>query len=395
MAWCVIWFLACYFPAKIPCTAPTSHQLDDVLWAEIATWYRKAPELSSEFEWKSDQYHHRKAPKESFAVARTSRPEQPEALQGFHGENILFLIDEASGIPDKVFEVAEGALSTDGAFVLMAANPTRMDGYFYDSHHKMRDRWAALHWNGEESPLVSKDYIADMAAKYGPESAIYRIRVKGDFAGNPDGVIPLDLVESAVGREIKPFGSPVWGLDVARFGSDRTALAKRVKNAMDIQVKAWQGKDTMQTAGLLKIEYDSAPVKPEAIYVDVIGIGAGVVDRAKELGLPVVGINVAESPGVQERYNRLRDELWFEAREWFQRRDVRMVKDEPLIAELTLPSYKVLSNGKIQVESKEELKKRGVTSPDLADAFCLTFAKGGAPKSVWSKPIKYKPLGIV
>lgn len=399
MAWGVLWFMSCYWPCKIPCTAPTGHQLSDILWAEIAKWLGvmkdRVPELAAEFDWKSESLELRKTPRESFAVARTSRPERPEALQGFHSENILFVIDEASGIPDEVFQVAEGALSTDGAFVLMAANPTRMDGYFYDSHHKMRARWAALHWNGEDSPMVSRDYIADMKAKYGEESAIYRIRVRGDFAGNPDGVIPIDLIESAMTREVRAFGDEVWGLDVARFGEDRTALARRQRNHMAKPVEFWQGKDTMQTAGLVKARYDEAKVKPEAIYVDVIGLGAGVVDRMKELNLPVFGINVAESPSVGDKYNRKRDELWFKAREWFAGRDVYMCQDDALIAELTLPSYKVTSSGKIQVESKDELKKRGVISPDLADAFCLTFAQGVPLKwSSWTKPIKY-PVGKV
>lgn len=396
-AWAALWFMCCYFPCKVPSTAPTSHQLDDVLWAELAKWHRvlkeRAPALGKEFEWKSGEFVLKSAPKESFAVARTSRPEQPEALQGFHSENILFIIDEASGIPEQVFQVAEGALSTDGAFVLMAANPTRMEGYFHDSHHKMRDRWAALWWNGEDSPLVSKDYVADMAAKYGEQSAIYRIRVRGEFAGNPDGVIPLDLIEGAINRQVEAFGDMIWGLDVARFGSDRTALCKRGGNKLVEPIRAWSGKDTMQTAGLIQMEYEAAKVKPKAIHVDVIGIGAGVVDRLKEMNLPVVGINVAESPSVEDRYNRLRDELWFRAREWFQGRTVAMVTDDALVAELTLPSYKILSSGKIQVESKEELKKRGVTSPDLADAFCLTFARVGAGRK-WA-PLPYQPQGIV
>lgn len=395
MAWTVLWALTCYHPIKVPVTAPTGHQLSDVLWAEIAMWQRKMPaELAAEFDWSAEKFVRKDAPQEAFAAARTSRPEKPEALQGFHAENIVFVIDEASGIPDEVFVVAEGALSTEGAFVLMAANPTRMDGYFYDSHHKMRGRWSALHWNAEESPLVSKSYIEDMAAKYGRESAIYRIRVLGEFAGNPDGVIPLDLIEAAIGRDVKPFGPERWGLDVARFGEDRTALAKRQGNTLLGPVQYWRGKDTMQVAGMLKAEYDGARVKPEAICVDVIGLGAGVVDRGRELGLPIVAVNVAESPATGERYNRLRDELWFKAREWFAGRDVKMVRDDELIAELTMPNYKILSSGKIQVESKDEIKKRagGNTSPDLADAFCLTFAVGGATKK-WA-PLKYDHSGI-
>jgi len=395
MAWTILWFMCCYLPCKVPATAPTAHQLEDVLWAELALWFRKLPdEIRGEFEWSAERFYMKAAPNESFAVARTSRPERPEALQGFHAENLLFVIDEASGIPDQVFQVAEGALSTEGSFVVMAANPTRMEGYFYDSHHKMRERWAALHWNGEESPLVSPGYIEDMASKYGKQSAIYRIRVRGDFAGNPDGVIPLDIIESAVGRDVKPFGPIRWGLDVARFGEDRTALCKRNGNSKPDQVKFWSGKDTMQVAGLVKLEYDNANPKPEAICVDVIGIGAGVVDRMKELNLPVIGVNVAESPSVQDRYERLRDELWFKAREWFQARDVSMCEDDALIAELTLPTYQIRSNGKIKVEGKDEMKRRGVTSPDLADAFCLTFAQGKSPIHKW-KPIQYDNRGVV
>lgn len=399
MAWCVLWFLCCFFPCKIPATAPTAHQLSDILWAEIAKWHRtlkeRIPELGDEFEWTSERFFLKSHPQESFAVARTSRPENPEALQGFHSENILFLIDEASGVVDEVFQVAEGALSSEGAFVLMAANPTKTQGYFYDSHHRMRGSWATMHVNGEDCKRVSRQYVEDMAKKWGRESSIYKIRVKGEFAGTPDGVIPLDLIQAAINRDIKPHGPIRWGVDVARFGDDLSALCKRRGNTLLEPVKTWGGKDTMQTAGLIKLEYDQAPVKPEAICIDVIGLGAGVVDRCKELKLPVIGVNVAESPAVQEQYMRLRDELWFRARDWFAGLDVRMVEDEDLVGELTLPTFKVLSTGKKQVESKEDMKKRSA-SPDRADAFCLTFADGVPMMAQW-KPLDYSTAnkGIV
>lgn len=395
-AWTILWFMCCYFPCKVPCTAPTSHQLSDILWAELAKWHRilteRMPELGTEFEWTAEKFYLKSHPQESFAVARTSRPEKPEALQGFHSTNILFLIDEASGVPDEVYQVAEGALSSEGAFVAMAGNPTRTQGYFYDSHHKMRGSWATLHVDGETVKRVARQFISDMEKKYGRESSIYKIRVRGIFAGNPDGVIGLDIIEPALTREIKPFGPMRWGLDVARFGDDLTALAKRHGNSLMEPVKVWGGKDTMQTAGLIKLEYDQARVKPEAICIDVIGLGAGVVDRCKELKLPVVGVNVAESPAIQDQYMRLRDELWFRARDWFHGRDVRMVNDEDLIGELTLPTFKVLSTGKKQVESKDEIKKRAA-SPDRADAFCLTFADGVPMTHLW-KPLAYDNRGI-
>lgn len=399
MAWCVLWFLACYFPCKVPCTAPTGHQLSDILWAEIATWHRamkeRVPELAAEFAWAAERFAMASHPQESFAVARTSRPENPEALQGFHSENLLFVIDEASGVPEVVFQVAEGALSTDGAFVVMAANPTREEGYFYDSHHRMRDQWAALHWDGEASPLVARAYVDVMRAKYGEDSPIYQVRVKGNFVTASDAIISLGLCEAAKMREVNrtPGAEVRWGLDVARFGDDSTALAKRAGNVQLEPTKEWFGKDTMQTVGLLKVEYDNAREKPTAIMVDVIGIGAGVVDRGKEIGLPVVGVNVAESASADERYERLRDELWFLGREWLERRDCHLADDDLLIGELTTPKYQILSNGKIKVESKREMKKRGVASPNRADAWLMTFARVGFASN--KKPIAYpKPKGI-
>lgn len=392
MAWSVLWFLACYFPAKVPATAPTSHQLQDVLWSEIAKWHRvmaeRAPALASQFEWSSEAFRMKSAPNESFAVARTSRPERPEALQGFHADHILFLIDEASGVADNVFEVAEGALSTDGAFVVMAANPTRQSGYFFDSHHKMRSAWAALHWSGVDSPRVSREYIENMRKKYGEHSPVYKVRVLGEFIGAVDGVISLELCEAAKVREVEPISSAkvFWGVDVARFGDDSSALAKRQGNVQLEPVREWYGKDTMQTVGIIKAEWDKTPkaLRPAAIKVDVIGIGAGVVDRLKELGLPVVGVNVAESESANDgdiHFNRLRDELWWKCREWLEAKDCRLADDDETIAELTTPKYTILSNGRIQVERKDDLKKRGVKSPNRADAWNLTFAEVGAPAS--------------
>jgi phage terminase large subunit len=406
MAWCILWFLCCYFPCKVPATAPTSHQLEDVLWSEIAKWHRvlkdKFPALGDQFEWTAGAFRMKSAPNESFSVARTSRPERPEALQGFHSENILFLIDEASGVADNVFEVAEGALSTDGAFVVMAANPTRQSGYFFDSHHKMRGSWAALHWSGVDSPRVSREYIANMKKKYGERSPIYKVRVLGEFVGAVDGVISLELCEAAKVREVAVIHSAktVWGVDVARFGDDSSALAKRKGNVQLEPVKEWWGKDTMQLAGLIKAEWDATPKKerPVAINVDVIGIGAGVVDRLKELELPAVGVNVSESEAVnhgERQFNRLRDELWWKSREWLEAKDCKLCEDEELIAELTTPTYTILSNGLIKVEGKPEMKARGVKSPNRADAWNNTFADTKLAPSDWSEPIKTNTKYIV
>lgn len=402
MAWCVPWFLLSYFPAKVPATAPTGHQLSDVLWAEIAKWLtilnQRHPAIGSLLEWTSEKIYLKSNPMESFAVARTARPEKPEALQGFHSDNILFLIDEASGVAENVFEVAEGALSTDGAFVVMAANPTRQSGYFFDSHNRMRSSWATMQVNGENCKRVSRQYIENMRNKYGVNSPIYKVRVQGEFVAATDGVIPLELCESALIRDVTRNKQPViWGLDVARFGDDSTCLAKRGGNHQLEPCKEWFGKDTMQVVGIVKHEYETCIEKPSCINVDVIGIGAGVVDRLQELGLPVNGVNVAESASSavgDQHYNRLRDELWFKGREWLDAKDCKLADDQSLIGELTTPKYSILSNGNIKVEGKDELKARGVASPNRADAFLLTFAIPLVANSTWAQPLTYKSTGI-
>lgn len=381
LSWTILWFHCCFFPCKAGCTAPTATQMSDVLWAELAMWHRhlreRVPPLGESFEWKTDQFELREAPKESFAVARTARKEKPEALQGLHSQHTLVIVDEASGVEDIIFEAARGALSGENAWVLFASNPTRTSGMFYETHHKLRDMWGHLQVNAEDVPLVSKQSIEEIAYQYGRDSNYYRVAVQGEFPRTEDDVvIPLELCEGAKNREVEAYGSPVWGVDVARFGSDRTVLVERVANATTGKHSSWNGTDTMQTAGRIFAKWNETlpESRPQNIFVDAIGIGAGVVDRLQELGLPAVGINVAESPSVDELYMRSRDELWFRARKWLEKRNCRLFPDETLIAELSLPKYKYTSTGKLQVESKEDMKKRYPRSPDVADAFCLTFA---------------------
>jgi phage terminase large subunit len=381
LCWSILWFMSCYYPCKIPCTAPTAHQLSDVLFAELSKWLsamkNNAPALAVEFEFTSGKLYLKSNPLESFAVARTARPEQPEALQGFHSDNILFIIDEASGVSEKVFQVAEGALSGAGAYVIMCANPTREDGYFYDSHHKMRSSWACLHWDSSKSPNVSQQYVDTMRQKYGEESPIFQVRVKGNFTSALDGVIPLHLCESAIDREVAPIKTApvIWGLDVARYGDDSTALAKRKGNILLEPTKEWFGLDTMQVCGMIATEYTNAFEKPQVINVDTCGLGAGVFDRLRELNYPVGSVNVAESAANNNKYMRLRDEMWWLGREWFDGLDVKIPNDPDLIAELTTAKYRIESSGKMKVESKQEMKARGVKSPNKADAFLQTFVR--------------------
>lgn len=381
-AWLILYFVLFHRDLKVPVTANSESQLRDVVWSELAKWWRELPPfLKSMIEVTSERVMVKADPEGSFAVARTARKEKPEALQGFHAGTLSFFVEEASGVDDIIFEVASGALSTPDSWQFQFGNPTRTSGYFYRSHHQNRAQWRCYHVPCHHSSRVSPSYAASIAAEYGESSNVYRVRVLGDFPlTEDDSVISLGSVEAAIGRDIEPSDAAiVWGLDVARFGDDSTALAKRCGNQLVEPVVEWRKLDLMQTAGRIAREWDLTPEdkRPAAINVDVIGLGGGVVDRLRELGLPVRGINVGEAPATDAaRYMRLRDELWFKGRDWFETRAVRIPRDDGLISEIVVPKYKVESSGKLKVESKDDLKKRGVKSPNKADAFLLTFAGG-------------------
>ena len=401
LAWTILWWLLTRHPAKIACTAPTSHQLDDVLWGEVSKWSRQLPEgLKSLISVTSEKVFLNADPRQSFAVARTARKEKPEAFQGFHSDNMLFIADEASGVEPIIFEVAEGVMTEEGAKTLLTGNPTRTSGVFYDCFHKMREYWKCLSVPCKESTRVKPLYYEQMEKKYGIDSNVYRVRVLGDFPrDDDDSVIPLSAVEASIGRDVQvPDSEPVvWGLDVARFGSDKTALAIRKGRILVGKIDKWQGKDLMQTCGIIFNKYEKAkkfkPECPKEILVDSIGIGAGVVDRLREMGLPARGVNVAEAASIDTMYNRLRDELWFQVRDWFLSQEVAIEDDEELIAELTTVKYAYTNLGKLKVEAKDEMKKRGLHSPDLADAVCLSFAYQHS--RTYDTKLVYPPIGIV
>ena len=393
LSWVTLWQLLTHYPTKVACTANTSAQLYDVLWAEVSKWHRRLPKQFQELlEIKSDRIELRGAANESFAVAKVSRRENPEALQGLHSENLLFVIDEASGIDNVVFEVAEGSMSTPHARTILCGNPTRSEGYFYETHTKMRHRWKTMKVPSWSSSQVSDEFVEDMKIKYGEESNVFRVRVAADFPeADDDAVMALWKVEAAVDRDVEATGAVIWGLDVSRTGKDRCALAKRHGNTLLEPIKSWQRPDLMVTVGMVVDEYDATygPLRPEAICVDTIGLGAAVADRLRELGYPAVDVNVSENAAVKQRFMRLRDELWWKAKDWFDEMDCKICKDEELISELTMPRYSFTSSGKIKVESKDELRKRA-RSPDLADAFILTFVDEGRGATSWAsqRPIE-------
>lgn len=422
------WMLETHDYPKIPCTAPTSAQLQLVLWAELAKWLRKSDEqsrrqglppafwLSSLFDFSATRITDRGAPDEWFAVARTSRRENPDALQGFHASNIeisadgrsvvsedddgqiMFVVEEASGVPDAVFEVAEGALSSRGARLLMIGNPTKNEGYFARSHKQDRSSYAPLHFKCSDSPLVDPDYRKRLVRKFGEGSNVVRVRADGEFPRQDDDVlIPLEHAEAPLSRELTPAmlkGKKRLGVDVARFGSDRTVILLR-HGAAVLHIEVHAKEDTMQTAG--RVWAAALRLNVDEVCVDEGGLGAGVVDRLNELkrqakaeGKPVafiiIAVNAAHAAperkrgdGVPAQGRRMRDHMWLETAEWLKDEEPVFAAEnreacEDLAGELSVTRYGMDSNGMLVVETKDEMKKRlDGRSPDIADALGHTF----------------------
>lgn len=399
-SWIILWFLETYDYAKVPCTAPSSHQIHDILWGELSKWRRKADELSAAsglhprfwlsrlFRLINDGLIDQSAP-EWGAFARTARKENPESLQGFHADHLLYVLDEASGIPEEVFEAAEGALSTPGARVLMLGNPTRNAGTFADSHKHNRGEYSALHFRSQDSPLVDAGYRERLVRKWGEGSNVVRVRADGDFPRQEDDIlISLDVTEPCTLREPRQGqGKRILGVDVARMGADRTALVLRQGSVVD-HIKVAAKQDTMATVGTIVNVLTSWKV--DAIAIDAIGLGAGVYDRLAELKrqqviwCEVIPVNVAEkAPLVRHpadaKPRLLRDYLWLEMAQWLREDAPVFCADdrgacEDLAGELASVGYGLDSQGQLQVEDKDHIRKRLGMSCDLADGLGCTFA---------------------
>jgi len=379
LAWIVLYIGLFKLDAKIPMTAPSSSQLTVLLIPEITKWTQKMPlELQRCVKIKHDSIDFVNNNK---AVARTARKETPEALQGFHASFLCWIIDEASGVPNSIFAVVDGSLTGDEYLRILTANPTRNDGYFYDTHHKDRAIWQTHTFNAEQSTNVSKESIQRKKAQYGANSDAYRVRVQGKFAKTSStAVIPMWLIEDALTREnFNPYGSKIWGVDYADGGRDKTILVKREGNnfykklTCDISGKHIQS----QTALWLAKEYTDAQAKnqaPDMIFIDAIGEGSGLVSRLREPDLrhiPVIGVKVSSAAVDKNTYGNLRAELYYRLKAALED-EGKIFNDDDLIGELAAHEYRVNERGLVYVSKKEEIKERLGRSPDTADAVMLT-----------------------
>ena len=396
-AWCLLHFLVCRPYCKVPCIAPVGPQLKTNLWPEVHLWIRRSRILPDLIKWQAEKIYFKEVSgTEWFAIPRTvnvkaSPEEQAETLAGIHADNMLVIVDESSGVPDPVFRPLEGGLTGPLNLVLQIGNPTQSTGFFHESFTKNRQDWLVCHWNAEESELVEPTHIERMARKYGKDSNAYRIRVLGlPPLAAPDVLIPWDWVRNAVDRPLLvDEGTPVvLGIDVGReLGGDQSVILRR-------QGPIVRGLDTYNGVNTQELGYwclkEITETDAQVAAIDVIGWGAGTYDMLKDLTpIPILPINVAESAGDPDRFMRLRDELWWNLRERFQAGTISIPDDDELIGELSTIKYNFskTSKEKIKIESKQELRDRGLSSPNKADALCLSefAARFVSPRALMPK----------
>lgn len=402
-AWVVIWFLLTRPFPKIPCTAPTQHQLFDILWAEISKWIRNNPILQKDLIWTKEKVYIKGYPEEWFAVARTAS--KPDALQGFHAEEVLYIIDEASGVDDKIFEPVLGALSTSGARLLMCGNPTQLSGFFYDSHHKNRASYTTFHIDGRNSSRVSQDFVQTIIRMYGENSDVFRVRVAGEFPLQEEDIfIPLSLVEHSIMTEYSIPQKPTLlhiGADIARFGDDKTVIGYKANEKVTFYKKR-RGQDTMKTADDIvllgeQLVQKYQPTEPIPIKIDDGGVGGGVVDRLRQIKR-----NQPERFWWMEIYpvkfgQRIQHKHYYDSTTYMMAVVKKLLQpydeqgnpkpielilpdDDDMAAQLSGRKYFLTENSKIKIESKKEMKKRGRPSPDEADCILLLCLPIKPPK---------------
>ena len=372
VAWLVLWFLSTRPHPQVVVTANTAAQLNAKTWRELAKWHRLAVNRHW-FDWTATRFALRRRPQTWFAAAVPWSKERPEAFAGTHERHVLVIYDEASGIDDGIWDVSEGAMATPGAMWLAFGNPTRSEGRFADCFGRFRHRWRCRHVDAAQAARADRSQIARWIEDYGEDSDFVRVRVRGVFPRvSASRFIPREAVREAQGRATPDLPGPmVMGVDVARFGDDRSAVAIRQGRRLREVVRS-HGLDTMQLAA--RVSEMVALWRPRTLFVDGVGVGGGVVDRLRQLGHRVSEVNAGARAADERRYANLRAEMWARLREWIVHEGALPATDAGLADELSAPGYGFAARNRLQIESKDDMKSRGEASPDAADALALTFA---------------------
>lgn len=390
VSWLILWGMSTAPDTVGVVTANTETQLKTKTWVQLAVWYRRLIcremfKMTATALFSQDPEHERTWRMDMVPWSERNT----EAFAGLHnqGKRILLIFDEASAIPDVIWEVAEGALTDENTEIIWAVfgNPTRNKGRFRDcfAGGKFAHRWSAAAIDSREVSITNKSQIEDWIKDYGLDSDFVRIRVRGIFPRvDAESFIPYNLAIEAVGREIENQGGTiVIGVDVGRFGDDPSVIyARKGRDAKSWPPEILPGSNTMVTAARVAATY--LRLNASVVMVDSGGVGGGVVDRLRQLRIPVIEVDFGSSPDGTNpddgsKYANKRAEIWGALRSWLVGGSIPNIKtgeNTTLVDELVGPNYGLNNNESIQLESKKDMRKRGVPSPNVADALACTFA---------------------
>jgi hypothetical protein len=379
-AWLIRWIMDTRPFSKGIVTANTAEQLRTKTWAELAKWHH----MGVTKHWyhlnsgggSMNMYHldHR----ETWRVdAQTCREENSEAFAGLHAAQAtpFYIFDEASAVPDKIFEVREGGLTDGEPMTFDFGNPTRNTGRFFENMQgRFRHRYIRRHIDSRDVKITNKRLFQGWIDDYGIDSDFVKVRVLGQFPSAGElQLIPTADVRECIGLEVvvQPHDPLIMGVDVARFGGDQSVIYLRQGRDAESQgLHKFRGLDTMQLAArVVEIARDKSP---DTVMIDGGGVGGGVVDRCRQLGLDVVEINFG-SKATQPGFANMRAQMWGNLRDAIKD-GIRLPDDPDLVSDLTGLQYGYTLRNELKLERKEDAKKRGLPSPDLADALALTYA---------------------
>lgn len=385
-AWLTHFIMSTRPHSKGVVTANTAEQLASKTWAGISAWVKR----SVNAHWftittgkGAMRMVHNDHPDTWRVDAQTSREENSESFAGLHAASSTpwYLFDEASAIPPKIWEVAEGGKTDGEPMHFVFGNPTRNTGAFAECFGRQRHRWKTWQIDSRKVQITNKTLIQKWVDDYGEDSDFVRVRVRGVFPrASSMQFIPRDIVDEAMTRPMASYRPhtrvAMVGVDVARFGDDESVIATRLqRDGRTIPRKSYRELDTMQLAARVGEHINELKSLQMRVitFVDGGGIGGGVIDRLRQLEHDVIEVNFGGKADDPRKYRDKAAEMWDRCKGWLQTGYLPEA-DETLVTDLTGREYGYNDASQIVLERKEDMKKRGLASPDHGDALCLTFA---------------------
>lgn len=386
VSWLVLWMVTTRIGGSVIVSANSEAQLRSITWAEITKWlamlinshwFEISATRVTPAKWLAELVERdlRKGTRYWSVEGRLWSEENPDSYAGLHNsDGVMLIFDEASGIPDTIWDVAQGFFTenTPHRFWMAFSNPRRNTGYFYECFNAKRDFWRTANIDARDVEDTDKAVYEQIIAEYGEDSPQARVEVYGEFpsAGDDQFIAPRLVDDAAKRPKYKDPQAPiVVGVDPARGGADSTVIAVRQGRDL-VALHRYHGDDTMTVVGHIIDAIEE--YKPSLTVIDEGGLGYGILDRLNEQRYKVRGVNFGWKSKNPVMWGNKRAELWGAMRDWLRTASIPV--DRQLKADLTGPKSKPDSSGTLFLESKKDMKARGLASPDAADALAVTFA---------------------